>query len=39
MKDALYIAIAVGILVAAFKYVDYRTGQIVRDAQLGAVGL
>ena len=39
MKDAIYIAIALAIIIGAFKYVDYRTGQIVKSAQLEAIGL
>lgn len=39
MKDALYVLIAVVIIIAAFKYVDYRSGQMVKSAQLGAIGL
>jgi hypothetical protein len=39
MKDAIYIALGVAIILAAFKYADYRTGQLVKNAQLGAIGL
>lgn len=39
MKDAIYVLLGVGIILAAFKYVDWRTGQIIKDAQFGAIGL
>jgi hypothetical protein len=39
MKDALYILFAVALIIGAFKYVDYTTGQMVKSAQLGAIGL
>jgi hypothetical protein len=39
MKELIYILIAVGLLVGAFAYVDYSTGQAIKQAQLGALGL
>ena len=39
MKDAIYIALAVAIIIGAFKYLDYRTGQRIKEVQLGAIGL
>ena len=39
MRDAIYVLLGVAIILAAFKYVDYRTGQMVKEVQLGAIGL
>ena len=39
MREVIYVLIALGILVGAFKYVDYATGQAIKQAQLGALGL